>query len=95
VLVIAGAGEAPHLQRDALRARALGARVAVISPAEVKALVPQAHVEDVVVAAYEADSGYGVASAPASESGRYVKPGPIPVGRGGESGSPEPAPRGP
>jgi sarcosine oxidase subunit beta len=66
MLVIAGADEAPHLQRNALRARELGARVAVISPAEVKALVPLANVEDVVVASYEADSGYADPSSTAN-----------------------------
>src|SRR5262249_31893347 len=47
MLVLAGADKAVHLTRNARRAQELGARVALISPAEVKALVPHANVDDV------------------------------------------------
>src|SRR5438046_1043662 len=44
----------------------VGGGVAVISPAEVKSLVPQASVDDVVVASYEAESGYADPSSTAN-----------------------------
>jgi sarcosine oxidase subunit beta len=66
VLIIAGGEQAPHLRRNALRARELGAGVAVITPADVKTLVPQAHVDDIAVAAYEAESGYADPSSTAN-----------------------------
>ena len=50
LLVLAGAGDAPHLERNALRARQLGARVSLISSREVRALVPQIAGDDVVLA---------------------------------------------
>lgn len=57
-LVLAGTDEAPHLERNALRAREIGARVTLVSPDDVKAMVPHIAVDDVVLAAYEAESGY-------------------------------------
>ena len=39
-IVLAAADEAPHLERNALRAQELGARVKLISPDDVRALVP-------------------------------------------------------
>jgi sarcosine oxidase subunit beta len=66
MLVLAGADEAPHLRRNALRAQEIGARVALISPAEVKALVPHANVDDVALASYEAESGYADPSSTAN-----------------------------
>ncbi|MGH7318574.1 MAG: NAD(P)/FAD-dependent oxidoreductase, partial [Candidatus Rokuibacteriota bacterium] len=57
-LVLAGADEAPHLERNALRAQELGARVTLISPDEVRAIVPAIAVDDIVLASYEAESGY-------------------------------------
>lgn len=66
MLVLAGGDKAPHLQRNALRAREIGARVALISPAEVKALVPDANVDDIALASYEAESGYADPSSTAN-----------------------------
>ena len=66
MLVLAGPDTAPHLQHNALRARELGAGVALISPAEVKALVPAARVDDVALASYEAESGYADPSSTAN-----------------------------
>jgi sarcosine oxidase subunit beta len=66
MLVLAGADEAPHLRRNALRAQELGARVALIAPAEVKALVPPASVDDIALASYEAESGYADPSSTAT-----------------------------
>ncbi len=57
-LVLAGADEAPHLERNARRARELGARVTLVGPGEVQALVPEIAVDDVALASYEAESGY-------------------------------------
>jgi sarcosine oxidase subunit beta len=57
-LVLVGPDEAAHLTRNVSRAQAIGARVRLISPAEVKALVPSITVEDLVAASYEEESGY-------------------------------------
>jgi sarcosine oxidase, subunit beta len=57
-LVLVGADEAAHLTHNVSRAQAIGARVRLISPADVKALVPAITVEDVVTASYEEESGY-------------------------------------
>src|SRR2546421_2863524 len=66
MLVLAGPDTAPHLRHNALRARELGAGVALISPAEVRALVPAARVDDVALASYEAESGYADPSSTAN-----------------------------
>jgi sarcosine oxidase subunit beta len=66
MLVLAGPDTAPHLRHNALRARELGAGVTLISPAEVKALVPAARVDDVALASYEAESGYADPSSTAN-----------------------------
>jgi sarcosine oxidase subunit beta len=66
VLVLAGADEAPHLRRNALRAQELGARVALLGPAEVQALVPAIRTDDVALASYEAESGYADPSSTAN-----------------------------
>src|SRR3989442_14212643 len=66
MLVLAGPDTAPHLRHNALRARELGAGVALISPAEAKALVPAARVDDVALASYEAESGYADPSSTAN-----------------------------
>src|SRR6266571_5271902 len=66
MLVLAGSDHAPHLRRNALRAREIGAKVALISPAEVKALVPSINVDDVALASYEAESGYADPSSTAN-----------------------------
>src|SRR3989454_1227363 len=66
MLVLAGPDTAPYLRHNALRARELGAGVALLSPAEVKALVPAARVDDVALASYEAESGYADPSSTAN-----------------------------
>ena len=58
LLVLAGADKAAYLRENAAHAQKLGARVALVSPAEVKALVPAVNVDDVALASYEAESGY-------------------------------------
>jgi glycine/D-amino acid oxidase-like deaminating enzyme len=57
-VVLAGADEAPHFEWNALRAQELGARVKLVSPDDVKALVPAVTVDDVARASYEEESGY-------------------------------------
>ena len=57
-IVLAGGEEATHLERNVLRAQRIGARVRLISPGDVKALVPQIAVDDITRASYEAESGY-------------------------------------
>jgi len=66
MLVLAGQDKAPHLETNARRAQELGARVQLISPSDVKALVPQANVDDVALATYEAESGYADPSSTAN-----------------------------
>src|SRR5256885_7361041 len=66
MLALAGPDKAPHLRHNALQAQKLGAGVALISPADVKALVPAANVDDVALAAYEAESGYADPSSTAN-----------------------------
>src|SRR5438128_1437514 len=66
MLVLAGPDKADHLRHNALQAQKLGAGVTLISPADVKALVPAANVDDVVVASYEAESGYADPSSTAN-----------------------------
>jgi sarcosine oxidase subunit beta len=58
VLVVAGPADAGHLERNARRAQALGAKVRLITPAEVAALVPEMATDDLALASYEAESGY-------------------------------------
>jgi sarcosine oxidase subunit beta len=52
-LVLVGPDEAAHLTRNVACAQAIGARVRLISPADVKALVPAITIEDIVAASYE------------------------------------------
>src|SRR2546428_4835260 len=66
LLALAGPDKALHLRHNALQAQKLGAGVALISPADVKALVPAANVDDVALAAYEAESGYADPSSTAN-----------------------------
>src|SRR5262249_46846924 len=66
MLVLAGPDHATHLRHNALRARDMGAKVALISTAEVKALVPSVNVDDVALASYEAESGYADPSSTAN-----------------------------
>ena len=57
-LVLAGAQEAGHLERNVRRAQALGSRVSLATPSEVADLVPAIRVDDVALASWEAESGY-------------------------------------
>src|SRR5437899_8804115 len=57
-LVLAGPEEAVPLERNVHRARRIGARVELLSAADVMALVPGIDARDVVRASYEAESGY-------------------------------------
>jgi sarcosine oxidase subunit beta len=57
-LVLTAADEAEHLARNVRRAQALGARVALLTRAEVAALVPGLWIDDVALASWEAESGY-------------------------------------
>jgi sarcosine oxidase subunit beta len=57
-LWLVGPDAAPHLRANVLRARGLGARVALISPEEARTLIPAMTVDDVAQASYEAESGY-------------------------------------
>ena len=66
MLALAGPEHAPHLRHNALRAREIGAKVTLISAAEVKALVPAVNVDDIALASYEAESGYADPSSTAN-----------------------------
>src|SRR5262245_43224768 len=66
LLVLAGPNEAPHLEANAERAQALGARVKLISPDDARAIVPQLVTDDVALASYEAESRYADASSTAN-----------------------------
>jgi sarcosine oxidase, subunit beta len=57
-IVLASPDEAPNLEENARHAQKAGARVTLISPDDVRALVPQIAVDDVARATYEAESGY-------------------------------------
>ena len=81
-LVLTAADEAEHLARNARRAQALGARVALLNPAEVAALVPGIRIDDVALASWEAESGYAdpvattnALAARARDGGRRDRPG--------------------
>jgi glycine/D-amino acid oxidase-like deaminating enzyme len=62
ILWLAGQDRAANLQENVRRARSLGVKVDLITPGELKALVPAINVDDVAVAAYEPESGYADAS---------------------------------
>jgi sarcosine oxidase, subunit beta len=66
MLALAGPDHASHLRHNALRAQEIGAKVALISAAEVKALVPSINVDDIALASYEAESGYADPSSTAN-----------------------------
>jgi glycine/D-amino acid oxidase-like deaminating enzyme len=53
-----GADEAANLRVNVARARELGAQVELLSPAEVRALVPQIAADDIALASYERESGF-------------------------------------
>jgi glycine/D-amino acid oxidase-like deaminating enzyme len=63
VLWLVGPESAPHLRANALRAQELGARLDLLAPGDVPALVPPMAVDDVELAAYEPESGYADATA--------------------------------
>ncbi len=58
LLWLAGPDVAPHLRANVGRARGLGARLTLLAPDDVRALVPQMAVDDVALAAHEPESGY-------------------------------------
>jgi glycine/D-amino acid oxidase-like deaminating enzyme len=62
VVWLAGAEHAENLAANIVRARTLGVNVAPLAPEEVRALVPAMAVDDVVLGAYEAESGYADAA---------------------------------
>jgi glycine/D-amino acid oxidase-like deaminating enzyme len=62
ILWLAGADRAANLKENVRRARALGVRVDLITPRELKALVPAMNVDDLAVAAHEPESGYADAA---------------------------------
>jgi sarcosine oxidase subunit beta len=66
MLALADASTASHLRHNARRARELGAGVELISPAQVKALVPAMNVDEVALASYEEGSGYADPSSTAN-----------------------------
>jgi sarcosine oxidase, subunit beta len=57
-LVLVGEDEVPALRRNVARAQEIGARVQLIPPGDVKALVPEIAVDDLALASYEPESGY-------------------------------------
>jgi glycine/D-amino acid oxidase-like deaminating enzyme len=65
-LVLVGEADAASLERNARRAREIGSRVQLISPDDVKGLVPEADVSDIALASYEAESGYADPSSTAN-----------------------------
>jgi sarcosine oxidase, subunit beta len=62
ILWLAGPDRAANLEANAQRARALGVRVNLLTPGELKALVPAMAVDDLAVAAHEPESGYADAA---------------------------------
>jgi sarcosine oxidase subunit beta len=66
MLALADAEKASHLRHNARRARELGAGVELISPVEVKTLVPAMNADDVALASYEEGSGYADPSSTAN-----------------------------
>ena len=66
LLVLAGPDESAHLERNARHAKSIGSDVTLISPAEVKAIVPQMVTDDIALASYEPRSGYADPSSTAN-----------------------------
>ena len=62
ILWLAGPDRAANLEENVRRARALGAHVNLLTPAELKTLVPAMAVDDLAVAAHEPESGYADAA---------------------------------
>src|SRR5438477_2786344 len=65
-LALAGPNQAANLRRNAQRAAELGAGIVLLSPDELKRLVPAMRVDDLALASYEADSGYADPSSTAN-----------------------------
>jgi glycine/D-amino acid oxidase-like deaminating enzyme len=63
LLWLVGAEAAPHLRANVERARALGAKLSLATPDDVKRLCPEMAVDDVALAAHEPVSGYADATA--------------------------------
>jgi len=66
MLALVGPDTASRLRENAMHAQKLGARVTLVSPTDVKTLVPAANVDDVALASYEAESGYADPSSTAN-----------------------------
>ena len=66
LLALAGSDKALHLRHNVMQAQKLGTAVTLVSPAEVKDLVPAMNVEDVAAASYEPESGYADPSSTAN-----------------------------
>jgi sarcosine oxidase subunit beta len=66
LLVLVGPDEAEHLERNARHAQSIGSRVDLVSPGEVKAIVPQMVTDDIALASYEDHSGYADPSSTAN-----------------------------
>ena len=62
ILWLAGPDRAANLQENVRRARTLGVQVNLITPAQLKSLVPAMAVDDLAVAAHEPESGYADAA---------------------------------
>src|SRR5688572_31108840 len=58
VLWLGGVDTVEHLRTNAARARELGAQVETVTPDDIRKLVPQISVHDVVGGVYEPESGY-------------------------------------
>jgi len=58
MLWIADTESAEHLRASVARAHELGVRVSVVSPEEIRALVPEISVHDIALGSYEPESGY-------------------------------------
>lgn len=62
ILWLAAEDRAANLRENVRRARGLGVKVDLLTPGELKALVPAINADDLAVAAYEPESGYADAA---------------------------------
>ena len=62
ILWLAAEDRAANLRENVRRARALGVKVDLLTPGELRALVPAINADDLAVAAYEPESGYADAA---------------------------------
>ena len=62
ILWLAAEDRAANLRENVRRARGLGVKVDLLTPGELKALVPSINADDLAVAAYEPESGYADAA---------------------------------